>query len=86
MHRNSPLYRLARDIAKLPIDWDNPMLARFQYEMRHDYVEHMHTLELITTVVRDEDEGAEWITTLTEIMAQPEQRMSMDAALGHGRC
>ena len=83
--RTHPLYKLARDVAGQPIDWDNPTLARLQYEMRVDYVEHMPTFNLISTVIRDEDEATDWMMALTEIQAQPEQALSLDDALGQGR-
>ncbi len=85
MDRTDPLYKLARDVAGQPIDWDNPKLARLQHEMRIDYVAHMPTLNLISTVVRDEDEATDWMMALTEIQAQPEQALSLDDALGQGR-
>lgn len=83
--RTHPLYQRAREVAGQPIDWDNPTLARLQYEMRVDYVEHMPTLNLISTVMREHDDTVAWMMTLTEIMAQPEQVLSYDDALGQGR-
>jgi hypothetical protein len=84
-YRLHPLYKLAREVSSQPIDWSNPPLARLQQEMRLDYMEHMHTLDLICTVVEDADTGVGWIQTLTDIKAQPQQRLSLDTALGEGR-
>jgi len=85
MDRNSSLYRLARKLAKESIDWDSPTTALFQHEMRIDYVEHMPTLDLISTVLCDEEDAVSWMMTLTEIQASPEQGLSYDVALGKGR-
>lgn len=84
MDRTDPMYKLARSVAGQPIDWDNPTLARLQHEMRLDYVEHIPTINLIPTIMRDEDDTVDWMMTLTEIKAQPE-RTDYDEALGGGR-
>ena len=52
---------------------------------RLDYMERMHTLDLICTVVHDKQDGTDWIKTLTEIKALPAQVLTYDAALGQGR-
>ena len=85
MDRTDPMYKLAREVAGQPIDWDNPVLARLQYEMRIDYVEHMPTFNLISTVIKDHDDAVSWMMTLTEIMAQSERVPDLDDALGQGR-
>jgi hypothetical protein len=91
-YRLHPLYRLAREVSQGEIDWDNPQLARLQQEMRIDYVEKMPTLDLITTVVH-EQEAESWMMTLTEIMAQPDNQVrtgipafdNLDDHLGQSR-
>lgn len=88
-YRTHRLYQLARTVSGQPIDWDNPAVARLQYEMRHDFTEKTATLSLITMTVGQEDAQA-LMMTLTEIMAQPEQEfstpsMSYSDALGGGR-
>lgn len=90
MDRTDPLYKLARDVAGQPIDWDNPVVALLQHEMHMDYVENMPTLNLIATVCRDEEDVVDWSMTLAQIQAQPEDRVrtgfpDLDDALGQGR-
>ena len=72
-HRMTPLYQLARKVSAQPIDWSNFDVARLQYEMRHDYVEKLPTLDLILVVLTDEELALSWAMTLTEILAAPEQ-------------
>ena len=78
MDRNDPLYRLARDVARGDIAWDDHAIARLQHEMRIDYVEHMPTLNLISTVCCDEDDAVSWMMTLTEIQALGEPDAQAD--------
>lgn len=84
-YRLHPLYRLAREVGGQEIDWDNPKLARLQYEMRVDYVEQMLTQDLIGTVVVDVDESVDWSNTLADIHGQPELASDYELALGQGR-
>lgn len=69
------LYNLAREVAKQPIDWDNPEVARLQYEMRHDYSKDLDTFRLILGVVTELDDAVAWTMALTEIQAQSEQQI-----------
>jgi hypothetical protein len=85
MDRNDPLYRLARDVARGDMAWDDYAVARLQHEMRIDYVEHMPTLDLISTVLRDEEDAVDWSLTLAEIHSLDEQVLDLDMALGQGR-
>lgn len=84
-YRTHPLYQLARTVSGQPINWDNPQVARLQQEMRVDYVEQMETFNLIGMTVGKDDQ-ADWMETLNDIIAQPEQKLTYDAALGEGRC
>jgi hypothetical protein len=84
-YRTHPLYSLARAVSGQPINWDNLPLALLQYEMRVDYVEKMSTDNLIKMVV-GVDDFVDWTETLTDIIAQPVQQLTYDAALGEGRC
>jgi hypothetical protein len=84
-YRTHPLYKLAREASGQPINWDNPPeLTRLQQEMRLDYMEKMETFNLIDIVV-DKEEQADWMETLNDIIAQPEQKLTYDEALGGGR-
>ena len=83
-YRLHPLYKLAREVSGQPINWSNPQLARLQQEMRLDYMEQMPTCDLIGTVL-DAEESVDWMTTLIDIIAQPEQTLSLDDALGQSR-
>lgn len=83
-YRTHPLYKLAREVSGQPINWDNPELARLQQETRLDYMEKMETFNLIGIVV-DKEEQADWMETLNDIIAQPERKLTYDAALGEGR-
>lgn len=85
MDRMDPLYRLAREVSRQPMDWSNPVVARLQHEMHIDYVEKMPTLNLITTVVQDEDDAVSWMMVLTEIQSLEERTLDLDDALGQGR-
>ena len=85
MDRNDPLYRLARDVARGDMAWDDHAVARLQHEMRIDYVEHMPSLDLISTVLCDEEDVVDWSMTLAQIQSLDEQVLSYDAALGEGR-
>jgi hypothetical protein len=84
-YRTHPLYKLAREVSGQPINWDNPGLAHLQHEMRVDYVEHMPTLNLISTVLRDEEDVVDWSMTLAQINSLVEQVLDLDMALGQGR-
>jgi hypothetical protein len=72
------------------MDWDNHVVARLQHEMHIDYVEKMPTLNLITTVVQDEDDAVSWMMALTEIQALEDNTVrtgypDFDDALGQER-
>jgi hypothetical protein len=83
-YRLHPLYQLAREVSAQPIDWDNPKLARLQYEMRHDFTEQTPTINLIAMTAGVED-AEDLLMLLTEIVALPEQVLTYDEALGQGR-
>lgn len=85
MDRNDLLYRAGRNLAKESLDWDSPGTVIFQHEMRIDYVEHMPTLDLISTVLCDEEDVVDWSMTLAQIHSLDAQAMDLDDALGQGR-
>jgi len=73
------LLNLVRQMAKQPLDWNNPATVRLQYEARWHFTAQMPTLELIAAVCTDEEESVSFMMALTEIMAAPEQSTKIGA-------